>query len=155
MKQTHLIGLAAFGMLALAGCTTTSPNYGSSGYGSSAPYPSQARCADCGLVTRIDVVASNRSAPSATGAILGGIAGAIIGHNNGRRGWEGAAYGLGAGWLLGRWADAHARRSEVEIAPVVAPAASSTPAPAQVTIINNYFQAPATPMSGANSLFGR
>ena len=72
MKQTHLIGLAAFGMLALAGCTTTSPNYGSSGYGSSAPYPSQARCADCGLVTRIDVVASNRSAPSATGAILGG-----------------------------------------------------------------------------------
>ena len=66
MKQTHLIGLAAFGMLALAGCTTTSPNYGSSGYGSSAPYPSQARCADCGLVTRIDVVASNRSAPSAT-----------------------------------------------------------------------------------------
>ena len=70
MKQTHLIGLAAFGMLALAGCTTTSPNYGSSGYGSSAPYPSQARCADCGLVTRIDVVASNRSAPSATGATV-------------------------------------------------------------------------------------
>ena len=56
MKQTHLIGLAAFGMLALAGCTTTSPNYGSSGYGSSAPYPSQARCADCGLVTRIDLL---------------------------------------------------------------------------------------------------
>ena len=80
MKQTHLIGLAAFGMLALAGCTTTSPNYGSSGYGSSAPYPSQARCADCGLVTRIDVVASNRSAPSATGAILGGIVGAVAGH---------------------------------------------------------------------------
>ena len=79
MKQTHLIGLAAFGMLALAGCTTTSPNYGSSGYGSSAPYPSQARCADCGLVTRIDVVASNRSAPSATGAILGGIVGAVAG----------------------------------------------------------------------------
>ena len=60
--------------------TTTSPNYGSSGYGSSAPYPSQARCADCGLVTRIDVVASNRSAPSATGAILGGIVGAVAGH---------------------------------------------------------------------------
>jgi len=81
MKQHHLIGLAAVGMLALAGCSTTSPGYGG-GYGSSAPaYPSsQSRCADCGLVTRIDVIASNRSAPSATGAILGGIVGAVAGH---------------------------------------------------------------------------
>ena len=92
MKQTHLIGLAAFGMLALAGCTTTSPNYGSSGYGSSAPYPSQARCADCGLVTRIDVVASNRSAPSATGAILGGIVGAVAGHEIAKRNVQCGSY---------------------------------------------------------------
>lgn len=83
MKQHHLIGIAAFGMLALAGCSTTSPNYGygNQGYGTQAPaYPTQTRCADCGLVTRIDVVASNRSAPSATGAILGGIVGAVAGH---------------------------------------------------------------------------
>jgi len=79
MKQRHLIGFAAIGMLALAGCaTTTSPNYG---YGSSAPaYPSQVGCADCGLVTRIEVIPSGRSAPSATGAILGGIVGAVAGH---------------------------------------------------------------------------
>jgi outer membrane lipoprotein SlyB len=82
MKQQHLIGIAAFGMLALAGCSTTSPNYGSGsqGYGTQPAYPTQTRCADCGLVTRIDVVASNRSAPSATGAILGGIVGAVAGH---------------------------------------------------------------------------
>ncbi|WP_024868785.1 glycine zipper 2TM domain-containing protein [Pseudoxanthomonas suwonensis] len=81
MKQSHLIGLAATGVLVLAGCTT-SPNYGSGGYyGSSAPaYPSQTRCADCGLVTRIDAIGSGRSAPSATGAVLGGIVGAVAGH---------------------------------------------------------------------------
>ena len=73
-----MLGLAAIGMFALAGCTTTSPNYG---YGSSAPaYPSQVACADCGIVTRIDVVPSGRSAPSKTGAILGGIVGAVAGH---------------------------------------------------------------------------
>ena len=73
-----MLGLAAIGMFALAGCTTTSPNYG---YGSSAPaYPSQAACVDCGIVTRIDTVASGRTAPSATGAILGGIVGAVAGH---------------------------------------------------------------------------
>ena len=79
MKQKHLIGLATFGMLALAGCSTTSPNYGSS-YPASSQYPSQTRCADCGIVTRIDALASGRSAPSATGAILGGIVGAVAGH---------------------------------------------------------------------------
>jgi outer membrane lipoprotein SlyB len=86
MMQKHpgshrMLGLAAVGMLALAGCATTSPNYGSS-YPSSSqyPYPSQASCMDCGLVTRIDVVPSGRSAPSATGAILGGIVGAVAGH---------------------------------------------------------------------------
>ncbi|MBO9715606.1 MAG: glycine zipper 2TM domain-containing protein [Pseudoxanthomonas sp.] len=75
----RMLGLAAVGMLALAACSTTSPNYGSS-YPSSTSYPSQASCADCGLVTRIDVIPSGRSAPSATGAILGGIVGAVAGH---------------------------------------------------------------------------
>ena len=96
---------------------------------------------------------------AARGALLGGIAGAIIGHNDGRHGWEGAAYGLGAGYLLGSLADARSRRDDVMVrerayVPVVqAPAAS---APAQVTIINNYYSTPAaTPMSAANGLFGR
>ena len=78
----RMLGLAAAGMIALAGCSTTSPNYGSS-YPSSYPsssYPSRTTCADCGIVTRIDVIPSGRSAPSATGAILGGIVGAVAGH---------------------------------------------------------------------------
>ena len=101
MKQNHLIGFAAIGMLALAGCSTTSPsnNYG---YGSPAPaYPTQTRCDDCGLVTRIDVIPSNRSAPSATGAILGGIVGAVAGHEisdhtGGSRGNKNIAAAAGA-----------------------------------------------------------
>lgn len=96
------------------------------------------------------------------GALLGGLAGAIIGHNDGRHGWEGAAYGLGAGYLLGRVADAQARRAAVErgsavpvyAAPQYAPAASSQPS--QVTIINNYYAAPpSSPMTAANGFFGR
>ncbi|UWX04774.1 glycine zipper 2TM domain-containing protein [Pseudoxanthomonas sp. NC8] len=71
--------LTAAGVIALTGCSTTSPDYGSS-YPSSTSHPSQATCADCGLVTRIDTIASGRSAPSATGAILGGIVGAVAGH---------------------------------------------------------------------------
>ncbi|MCD7098765.1 glycine zipper 2TM domain-containing protein [Stenotrophomonas sp. MMGLT7] len=76
----RLIAIGAAASLALAGCAT-SPGYGggyNSGYGN-AGY-NQGRCADCGIVTRIDTVASNRTAPAATGAILGGIVGAIAGH---------------------------------------------------------------------------
>ena len=68
-------------VLALAGCAT-SPGYSSaptSSYGggySSAP----ANCYDCGTVTRIEQVTTGSSAPSATGAILGGVVGAVAGH---------------------------------------------------------------------------
>ncbi len=167
------------------------------------------------------------------GAVLGGIAGAIIGHNSGdlrHNGWKGAAIGAGAGLLLGQIVgDARAERGyghpdtrgdyiyrtapRVNISygrgygyysgpryggwhrghPVYhggrhgfgvslsyplyrtypeyvpdyvyatpAPQVISAPAPAQpqaapqqVTIINNYYNAPATPMSAANGLFGR
>src|SRR5207302_1055341 len=48
---------------------------------------------------------------AANGALLGGIAGGIIGHNSGGNwrhdGWRGAAWGAGAGWLLGSIIDAN------------------------------------------------
>ncbi|HET6395244.1 MAG TPA: glycine zipper 2TM domain-containing protein [Pseudoxanthomonas sp.] len=75
--KSRLLCLAAVGTFALAGCSTTSPNYG---YGSSYPSsPSRVSCIDCGIVTRIDTVPAGRSAPSATGAVLGGIVGAVAG----------------------------------------------------------------------------
>ena len=63
--------------LAAAGCAT-SPGYSNSGY-SSAPPPVTGRCYDCGTVTRIDTYGSTSGAPNSTGAILGGIVGAVAG----------------------------------------------------------------------------
>ena len=76
--KSRLTSIAVIGTLALAGCASTSPQYG---YGSSSPGYSSSRvsCADCGNVTRIDAIASGRSAPAATGAILGGSVGAVAG----------------------------------------------------------------------------
>ena len=72
------IGLTA--TVALAGCAT-SPGYSGGGYNSGGygSAPANRYCADCGIVERIDVVPSGRSAPSATGAVLGGIVGAVAG----------------------------------------------------------------------------
>jgi outer membrane lipoprotein SlyB len=83
--KIQLIAAAAVATVALAGCATTSPGYGSSGYnnnsyGNSGGNYNTNRCADCGIVTRINQVASGRTAPTATGAILGGIVGAVAGH---------------------------------------------------------------------------
>ncbi len=90
--------------------------------------------------------------------VFGGVAGAIIGHNNGRRnGWRGAAIGAEAGWLLSWLAEDRVVR-ETSLAPAVVYASApfvSVPAPAPVTIINNYYSGPATPMGPANALFGR
>ena len=81
--KIQLIAAAAVATVALAGCATTSPGYGGGGYnnsyGNSGGYNDN-RCADCGIVTRINQVASGRTAPSATGAILGGLVGAVAGH---------------------------------------------------------------------------
>ena len=77
--NTRLLAISAAAAVALAGCATTSPGYGSS----ASSYPSSgsaARCYDCGVVTRIDTVGTNRTAPSKTGAVLGGIVGAVAGH---------------------------------------------------------------------------
>lgn len=103
----------------------------------------------------------------------GALAGGIIGHNrgfsHGRDGWRGAAWGAGAGWLLGSMLDAnysyyrsydydyYGYPRQVVVSPpqpVVVQAAPAAPAPQQVTIINNYYGT-ASPMAGANSLFGR
>ena len=82
IQNVRLLGVAAAATLALAGCATSpgyssapAPSYGGGGY-SNVP----ANCYDCGTVTRIEQVASGSRAPSATGAILGGIVGAVAGH---------------------------------------------------------------------------
>lgn len=79
--KIRLIGAtAAVAALALAGCASTSPGYspgyGGSGYGSGYGAPSSA-CYDCGTVTRIDTRSRGGTAPNATGAVLGGIVGAV------------------------------------------------------------------------------
>lgn len=72
----RLLAVGALATVALAGCATTSPG----SYGSQSPsYSQPTRCYDCGIITRIDVVASGRTAPSATGAVLGGLVGAVVG----------------------------------------------------------------------------
>ena len=113
-----------------------------------------------------DYYVSSRPNYAGNGLFLGALAGAIIGNNSGSLGhnaWRGAAYGAGAGLLIGAIAENSARRSEaaaqVTYAQPTAPAVTQTaPAGQQATTIinNNYYNsAPATPMSSANSMFGR
>ena len=55
---------------------------------------------------------------AANGALLGGIAGAVIGHNSGslsHNGWQGAAIGAGVGALLGAAADNRAGRYDTGV----------------------------------------
>lgn len=78
-SSIRLVGAAALAAcLAAAGCATTSPGYGSS-YG--APPVSSGACYDCGTVTRIEVASTTTTggAPNATGAVLGGVVGAVAG----------------------------------------------------------------------------
>ena len=97
------------------------------------------------------------------GLWLGALAGGIIGRNSGdfrHNGWRGAAWGAGIGWLLGSIADANTyysypRAVVVDQVPVVQAQPQVAAAPQQVTIINNYYNTPATPMTAANGLFGR
>jgi hypothetical protein len=102
---------------------------------------------------------------AANGLLLGALAGGVIGNNSGafhHSSWRGAAWGAGLGWLLGAVADSNRRPVVYQQASVAQPAAvmqaPSQPVapgqPQQVTIINNYYNS-STPMSGANSLFGR
>jgi outer membrane lipoprotein SlyB len=77
----RLIGATALlASLAAAGCATTSPGYTEPAYGASMPSSSDTACYDCGTVTRIEVASTTSSnVPNATGAVLGGIVGAVAG----------------------------------------------------------------------------
>lgn len=70
-NHMRLLGAAMLTtVLATAGCASTSPGY----YGSSnAPTNN---CYDCGTVTRIETGVGSR-APNATGAVVGGLIGAV------------------------------------------------------------------------------
>lgn len=116
----------------------------------------------------VDTYVSARPNYAGSGLFLGALAGAIIGNNSGSLGhnaWRGAAYGAGAGLLLGSIAESRARRAEAaeaaasNSAPASQSAAPATSVGQQATTIinNNYYNtpAPATPMSAANSMFGR
>jgi hypothetical protein len=100
---------------------------------------------------------------ASTGLLLGGIAGAVIGHNSGdlrHNAWRGAAIGAGSGWLLGSIADHRAREREreypveIEASDTSAPTTPAQTVP-QTVIINNNYYGPTSSMAPANSLFGR
>lgn len=75
--------VAAVASLALAGCATTSPGYGS-GYGSTSPAPPSSRCYDCGTVVSIQTAAA-QGGTNVAGPVLGGIVGAVAAKELARR----------------------------------------------------------------------
>jgi hypothetical protein len=101
----------------------------------------------------------DRPANRGDGLVLGAITGAIIGNNSGlfgHRGDRGAAWGAGIGYILGAINEQNARVVRPPPARVVeVPVAPAASAPQQITIINNYYNVPATAMTPANQLFGR
>ena len=89
--------VAAIASLALAGCASTSPGYGS-GYGNTSPAPSGSRCYDCGTVTAIE---SGDRGTNIAGPVLGGIVGAVAakelaGRNTDSEGRRNVAVAAGA-----------------------------------------------------------
>ena len=76
MKARLISASAIIAAATLVGCASTSPGYSSGGYGAGG-YGSSARCDTCGVVTRIDHRARASNTPNATGAVLGGIVGAV------------------------------------------------------------------------------
>jgi len=113
-----------------------------------------------------DYYVASRPNYAGSGLFLGALAGAIIGNNSGSLGhnaWRGAAYGAGAGLLLGSIAESNARRREAaaesaaNTATVQSAPAANVGQQATTIINNNYYNtpAPATPMSAANAMFGR
>jgi hypothetical protein len=94
-----------------------------------------------------------------SGALLGGLAGGIIGYNNHYQTGRGILIGAASGLILGSIAE-HAARERALAAerPVyISAPAEPTPAPVapQEQVAPAAPAAPTTPMSSANSLFGR
>ena len=123
----RLIGAAALAAsLAAAGCATTSPGYGTNSYSNPPPVTGTA-CYDCGTVTRIETLATGGSkVPNATGAVLGGIVGAVAGreiakHNTDSKGRQntatiaGAAAGATVGNAIQNNSQAHNNRYNVYV----------------------------------------
>ncbi len=73
----RVLPFALLATVTIAGCNTARLGYGG-GYGGGY---NQQRCIDCGVVTRINVVQSNRSAPTGVGAVIGGVVGAVAGRH--------------------------------------------------------------------------
>jgi hypothetical protein len=94
-----------------------------------------------------------------SGALLGGLAGGIIGHNNHNQTGRGILIGAASGLILGSIAEHAARDREMAAERTVYIAAPAEQAPAapepQTQAAPSATPTPATPMSSANSLFGR
>ncbi len=74
--KTSLLIAAALTLTATA-CTTTAPRNEGYGYDDRPAYSEPQRCYDCGTVERIETVYGARS-NSRTGAVLGGVVGAVV-----------------------------------------------------------------------------
>ena len=72
MKLSVMIP-AGLTVLALVGCASGGGYNSGYNNGYNSGYASSQVCSDCGTVTRIMVLDSGRTAPAATGAVLGGI----------------------------------------------------------------------------------
>jgi hypothetical protein len=91
-----------------------------------------------------------------SGALLGGLAGGIIGYNNHYQTGRGILIGAASGLILGSIAEHAARERELAAERPVYISAPAEPAPAPPPQVAPAAPAaPATPMSSANSLFGR
>lgn len=75
--------VATIATLALAGCASTSPGYGS-GYGNSGTAPASGRCFDCGTVVAVETSAAG-GGTNIAGPVLGGIVGAVAAKELARR----------------------------------------------------------------------
>jgi len=80
-NRLRLLGVAtlAIGLSFATGCATSGQGYGSSGgYNANASGYNNGYCNTCGVVTRIETGVGSR-APNATGAVVGGLVGAVAG----------------------------------------------------------------------------
>ena len=98
--------------LLLAACATPGGYYSGHGGGYAPPQDGYARCANCGVVEKIDRVYGERNS-SGGGAVLGGIIGAIVGNQIGSGSGRAAATVAGAiaGGAVGNSAERNANSS--------------------------------------------